>query len=184
MPGDEPGSRSTPWHSEWGRPASGSPLTSTATPPPPSRPPSACSPPPDHLVAEPQIEFVRRDAGRGCTVAVPVQLPRLRADRALATVTLPVRPNWSQPGRTFHLANRSERARVYEAVLTEGGPGDVLRHIDGLLLVDLWDEMVLARGITKAWEPLIRRSTRVPADAQDEACLVMQDIESNEFCLD
>jgi transcriptional regulator with XRE-family HTH domain len=115
-----------------------------------------------HLVAEPRIEFVRRDTGRGRTVAVPIQLPRLPADQALATVALPVHLNWTQPGRTFHLANRSERARVYEAVLTEGGPEDVLQYVDGVLLVDLWDEMVLPRGVRQAWEPLIE-AAREPA---------------------
>jgi transcriptional regulator with XRE-family HTH domain len=107
------------------------------------------------LVAEPGVEFVRRDNGRGRTVAVPLQLPRLPADRAFATVALPVHLNWTQPGRIFHLTNRSERARVYETVLTEGTPDDVLRYIDGVLLVDLWDKMVLPRGVRRAWEPLI-----------------------------
>ena len=108
-----------------------------------------------HLVAEPRIDFVRRAAGRGRTVAVPGRLPRLPAERALARVTLPLQLNWSQPGRTFDLAHRSDRARVYEAVLSEGEPEDVLRYVDGVLLVDLWDELVLPRGVRRAWEPVV-----------------------------
>ncbi|WP_447003519.1 hypothetical protein ACRAKI_28185 [Saccharothrix isguenensis] len=37
---------------------------------------------------------------------------------------MPIHLNWSAPGRRFNLANRSERARVYEIALREGGPGD------------------------------------------------------------
>jgi transcriptional regulator with XRE-family HTH domain len=115
------------------------------------------------LVAEPRIDFVRRDTGRGRTVEVPTRLPRLPAEQALATVILPVQLNWSQPGRTFHLTNRSERARVYEAVLTDGGPEDVLRYVDGVLLVDLWDEMVLPRGVRQEWGPLIEATREAAA---------------------
>ena len=114
------------------------------------------------LVAEARIDFVSHDVGRGRTIAVPALLPRLPAEQALATVILPMQLNWSQPGRTFHLANRSERARVYEAVLTEGGPEDVLRYVDGALLVDLWDELVLPRSVRQAWEPLVQ-ATLQPA---------------------
>jgi hypothetical protein len=44
---------------------------------------------------------------------------------------------------------------VYELVLREGSDSDVLRHIDGVLLVDLWDELVLPRAVRTAWSPLI-----------------------------
>jgi hypothetical protein len=33
----------------------------------------------------------------------------------------------------------AERGRI---VLREGGPDDVLRYVDGVLLVDIWDELV------------------------------------------
>jgi hypothetical protein len=32
---------------------------------------------------------------------------------------------------------------VYEIVLQEGRPADILTHIDGALLVDLWDDLIL-----------------------------------------
>ncbi len=67
-------------------------------------------------------------------------------EQALAAVELPLTLNWSQPGRVFRLSDRSDRARVYELVLREGSEADVLAYIDGALLVDLWDELVLAPG--------------------------------------
>ena len=57
----------------------------------------------------------------------------------------------------YRLAERGDRARVYEIVLREGGEDDVLRYIDGTLLVDLWGELVLPRAVRAAWQPLIER---------------------------
>jgi hypothetical protein len=74
---------------------------------------------------------------------------------ALATVPLPLALNWSQPDRIFRLADRGDRARVYELVLREGGPDEVLRYLDGVLLVDLWNELVLPRDVRTAWSPVI-----------------------------
>lgn len=124
-----------------------------------------------HLVAGPRIDFVRHGIGRGRTVAVPARLPRLSAEQAFATVVLPVRLNWSQPGRVFRLPDRSDRARVYEAVLTEGEPEDVLRYVDGALLVDLWDEMVLPRSVRQAWEPLIEAALHLERAMCGQAAL-------------
>jgi hypothetical protein len=44
---------------------------------------------------------------------------------------------------------------VYELVLREGAPEDVLRYLDGALLVDLWNELVLPRDVRAAWSPVI-----------------------------
>jgi transcriptional regulator with XRE-family HTH domain len=100
-----------------------------------------------------RITFRSVASGRRRTYQVPDQLPSLPPHRALATVELPLSLNWSQPGRQYRLKDRSERARVYEAVLREGGPQDVLTYIDGVLLVDLWDELLLPRDLRAAWSP-------------------------------
>lgn len=107
------------------------------------------------LDARPRISFIEVPGSHGRPVAVPNRLPQLAPERALATVELPLALNWSQPGRVFHLADRADRARVYEIVLREGGPSEVLRYLDGALLVDLWQELVLPRAVRAAWNPLI-----------------------------
>jgi hypothetical protein len=89
------------------------------------------------------------------TIVVPDHLPRLAPADALAIVTLPLTVNWSQSGRVYRLADRGERARVYELVLREGTGEDVTRYIDGVLLVDMWDELVLPAYVRAAWTPLI-----------------------------
>lgn len=102
-----------------------------------------------------RVEFVGVPAGRGRVVRVPTLLPQLPVEQALASVELPLTLNWSQPGRIFRLSERGDRARVYELALSEGAEADVLRYVDGALLVDLWDELVLPRAVRAAWSPLI-----------------------------
>jgi transcriptional regulator with XRE-family HTH domain len=107
------------------------------------------------LVLAPRMGFEQRPLARGRVSHVPNVLPQLAPRRALARVTLPLRLNWSDSGRVFHLADRAQRARVYEIVLREGGPEDVRTYVDGALLVDLWDDLVLPRDVRAAWQPLI-----------------------------
>ena len=44
-------------------------------------------------------------------------------------------------------------------MLQEGTPADILAYVDGALLVDLWEDLVLPRSVRSAWEPLISLST-------------------------
>lgn len=115
------------------------------------------------LTAQPTVEFSEHMTGRGRPVLVPSHLPRLDPIRALATVTLPLHLNWSQPSRAFDLRDRRQRARVYEITLREGSADDLLAYVDGVLLVDLWDDLVLPRDIRTAWAPLIERAVTAAA---------------------
>jgi transcriptional regulator with XRE-family HTH domain len=110
------------------------------------------------LAAEPQVSFTQRVRGRGKPVWIPDRLPRLDVARALAVVELPLHLNWSAPGRVFDLRARGDRARVYEIVLQEGTPADIRNYVDGALLVDLWQDLVLPRAIRSAWAPLVSSS--------------------------
>jgi len=107
------------------------------------------------LTAVPQIRFVERTLECGRVTLVPTSLPRLPVCQALATITLPLHLNWSQTDRQFKLSQRDRRARVYEIVLCEGSPADVLSYIDGALLVDLWDNLVLPRDVRAAWSDVV-----------------------------
>lgn len=86
---------------------------------------------------------------------MPDRLSRLDADSALARVALLVHLNWSAPGRVFNLAERGDRARVFEVSLQEGRPADILAYVDGVLLTDLRDDLVLPRAVRAAWSPVI-----------------------------
>ncbi len=108
------------------------------------------------LSFSPHIEFREVVLERGRPVQVPNALPRLPLEQALATVELPLHLNWSDRGRRYDLRDRQQRARVYEIVLREGGPDDVLSYVDGALLVDLWGELVLPSAIRDAWSAVVR----------------------------
>ena len=110
------------------------------------------------LVTQPQVTFAQQPAARGRSVWVPDRLPRLDVARAFARVRLPLHLNWSAPGREFNLGSRADRARVYEMVLQEGRPADILAHIDGALLLDLWDDLVLPQPVRSAWSQVIQAS--------------------------
>jgi hypothetical protein len=115
------------------------------------------------LDIRPRVDFVEQITTRGRTVAVPARLPRLPLQQALAVVALPLHLNWSAPGRRFNLGDRVQRARVYEIVLREGGPEDVLEYVDGALLIDLWPELVLPRDVRAAWAEIVENAIEVAA---------------------
>ncbi|WP_405061674.1 helix-turn-helix domain-containing protein [Kribbella sp. NBC_01505] len=110
-----------------------------------------------------QVGFVEHTTARGRVLSVPTHLPRLDISAALATVTLPLHLNWSDPGRQFKLRDRADRARVYETVLREGGAEDILQYVDGALLIDLWPELVLPREVRAAWTDLIENAVGLAA---------------------
>ncbi len=107
------------------------------------------------LSAEPRVRFTEREMRRGRPVFVPDRLWRLPLGDAFATVVLPLRFNWSTPGSAVALGDRRHRALCYEVVLQEGMPADMLRYVDGALLVDLWADLVLPTELRSAWQPLI-----------------------------
>ncbi|MFI9381274.1 helix-turn-helix domain-containing protein [Kutzneria sp. NPDC052558] len=102
-----------------------------------------------------EITFTQLLTSRGRPFWVPDHLPRLPLRRALATLTPPLHVNWSTPGMKFDLRDRAERVHLYEIVLREGKPADILTYVDGALLLDLWSELVLPRDIRAAWDEVI-----------------------------
>ena len=48
-------------------------------------------------------------------------------------------------------------------MLQEGTSADILGYVNGALLVDLWEDLVLPRGVRSAWAPLIALSSETEA---------------------
>lgn len=109
------------------------------------------------LDLSPRVTFGRHEGPRGEPYVVPDRLWRVDVHDAFATVVLPGHLHWSGPSRTYRLADRQDRARVYEIVLREGTQADLLAYIDGVLLVDAWDDLILPAPLRAAWSPLIAR---------------------------
>lgn len=111
------------------------------------------------LTTEAPVRFEHRMTSRNRPLVVPDRLPRLPMSRALRTTTIPRHLMWSTPHRTYRLADRADRLRVYRAVLVEGNEADILNFIDGALLVDLWEELILPPETRAAWQPLVDAAT-------------------------
>ena len=103
----------------------------------------------------PSMTWREYGLGRGRTGWVASRLWRLEPAKALATVRPPLYLEWSVPGRLVDLGDGRQRARLYEVVLREGTPQDFLGYVDGLLLADAWDELVVPPAIRAAWRPVI-----------------------------
>jgi transcriptional regulator with XRE-family HTH domain len=107
------------------------------------------------LIASPKVAFTQVQLRHGRPIFVSDRLWRQPIEATFTDVTLPLGLNWSRPGAVFRLSDRRQRARCYEIVLREGAPADLLRYVDGALLVDLWPDLVLPRAVREAWQPLI-----------------------------
>lgn len=107
------------------------------------------------LTAAPVLRWQDVEIGGGRSAAVPDQVPDLPVRAAVRRLEMPLHLDWSRPGRRVDLSDRRQRARAYEVVLREGRPEDIESIVDGALLVDLWDELVLPRRLRTAWQPLI-----------------------------
>lgn len=82
---------------------------------------------------------------------MPDDIDGLDIEKASGLVELPLRVRWSHPRRVYDLDLRSDRALVYEQVLSEGTDDDVRRFVRADDLVDLWDELVLPEHVRRAW---------------------------------
>lgn len=111
------------------------------------------------LTTEEPVRFEHRLTSRNRPLVVPDRLPRLAPSRGLRSTTVPRHLIWSAPDRLYRLADRQDRLRVYRAVLVEGNDSDILDFIDGALLVDLWDDLILPPETRAAWQPLVDEAT-------------------------
>jgi hypothetical protein len=90
-------------------------------------------------------------------VAVPDDFDTSPVGKASGLIELPPHIRWSGPPIAYDLADRADRARVYEQVLREGTEDDVRYFIEPDQLLALWDELVLPAAVRRAWEPWRQR---------------------------
>lgn len=68
-------------------------------------------------------------------------------------VVLPLRLFWSLPGYRFDLGDPDMRLWLYQTVLREAArQEDLSSFLDRGLLIELWPELYLPRGVRRAWE--------------------------------
>ena len=108
---------------------------------------------------------VLHQARPGRAGLVAASLADLRGP-AHGVVELPLRLFWSAPDRTFDLDQPSMLQAMYEAVLREASrPGDLASYLNGEVLVAVWPELFLPKGLRRAWEDRHRalRAARLAA---------------------
>ena len=108
---------------------------------------------------------VPHQARPGRAGLVAASLADLRGP-ARGVVELPLRLFWSVPDRTFDLDQPSRLQAMYEAVLREASrPDDLASYLNGEVLVAVWPELFLPKGLRRAWEDRHRalRAARLAA---------------------
>lgn len=107
----------------------------------------------------------RYQARPGRRVIVVSDLASLQGP-SRGTVSLPLRLYWSGPSPVFDLGVPYLRRWLYEIVLREASrPDDLTGYLDRDLLVALWPELYLPRGVRQAWEELHPKLRAVAAGA-------------------
>jgi hypothetical protein len=106
----------------------------------------------------------RARPGRG--VLVVADLADL-AGPAEGTVELPLWLFWSAADRTFDLGRPGALREMYQNVLREATRlTDLTSHLNAAVLVEVWPELFLPKGVRLAWEdrhPVLRRAAAAPA---------------------
>lgn len=88
----------------------------------------------------------------GRTALVAASLADLTGP-AHGVVELPLRLFWSAPDRTFDLDQPSMLRAMYESVLREASrPDDLTSYLNGDILVAVWPDLFLPKGVRRAWE--------------------------------
>jgi hypothetical protein len=88
---------------------------------------------------------------------------------ASGTVVLPLRLFWSPSGRRWDLGHRDILRAMYETVLQEAVyPEELTTYLNADLLIAVWPELFLPKGVRRAWEehhPVLRAAAAAAAVA-------------------
>lgn len=87
----------------------------------------------------------------------PVPIPDLTKDapKASGVVQLPLHLSWSGDHYRYDLSDSTDRARLYERVLTEGTEQDIEYYVELDLLVETWNALVLPARVREAWQRVV-----------------------------
>jgi hypothetical protein len=109
------------------------------------------APAPDAPAPDAIVRVSRYQSRPGRRALVVVDLADLRGP-ADGSVELPIWLFW-HPNRIFDLDDRAIRRWVYQIVLREASrPEDLTTYLNGEILVELWPDLPLPRGVRRAWE--------------------------------
>jgi hypothetical protein len=120
------------------------------------------------VATQPDVSRARYEARPGRRVVVAASLADLHGP-AEGTIELPIWLFWSSPDHTFDLGDQDMRVWLYQTVLREAGRlEDVTAYLNGDMLVALWPDLYLPKGVRQAWEeqhPALRAAAAAPRSA-------------------
>lgn len=111
------------------------------------------------LAFAPYVDFEERSAPGLEPFWVPNRLWRVHTPNCFASLQIPDLTQHT-PQNVWDLRDWEDRRRAYEIMILGTLPQTMIGHLDGVLLVDLWDELDLPEVIRDAWEPAMTDATR------------------------
>jgi hypothetical protein len=118
-------------------------------------------------VADAVAVWTPYQARPGRRVLVVRNLADLRGP-ARGTLTLPLRLFWSPPGRVFDLDDPFMLRSMYQIVLGEAIRAEELTaYLNRDLLLTVWGDLYLPKGVRRAWEELHPALAAAPARRRD-----------------
>lgn len=101
------------------------------------------------------VAFTTSGGISGRPLSAPTRLWALPPEEALAVITLPRSVYWSGGDGVFDLSDAQDREMAYRIVLGEAPPEVIVRFVDGSLLEQMWDEILLPPRVRDAWQPAV-----------------------------
>ena len=110
-----------------------------------------------------RVQFADHFAPNVGTYNVPDRLWRVEVPFCFAKVVMPDLTKRTRQG-LWDLRDRTDRRRLYEMLLVLGTPDEILKWVDGSLLVDIWGELEIARPVRASWDPVVQVASRGPSE--------------------
>jgi hypothetical protein len=110
-----------------------------------------------------RVEFHDHFAKNIGTFYVPDRLWRVEVPFCFAKVVMPDLTKLTRQG-LWDLRDRTDRRRLYEMLLILGTPEQIIRWVDGALLVDLWRELEIPMPVRRSWEPVVQAGAYGPTE--------------------
>lgn len=109
------------------------------------------------------IDWVEQEAPEAGRFWVPNLLWSVDMPHCFATLRV---PDGDGAMREWDMRDREQRKGVYEQLILDGLPQQMIRWVDGPLLVDVWDELDLPDPVRAAWKrPIAIARERTRPDA-------------------
>ncbi len=123
-----------------------------------------------NIALQPRVSFTEHPAPPGFRFpfTVPDRLWRLEAPACFRTIKFFDLIDDDNEKFWWDLSIRADRKLVYERLVTYGSEAILVLHLDGALLIDLWNEMEVPEPMRTHWAAVIEATLRAPIAAGSE----------------